>query len=313
MWEIGHCRQCDFLACVRLIFAISIASMHKADADIVIVGCAITFIAVKSHICTFARSCKGGICYRWSPFYIVVVFIIEEYDRKIKIGGQDDENIQIYKMRDYAYELWLNTPSDINVVSKDVFVTAMDLDVEAHLNILKTIAFHTDMSCSKTINIPVDYPFEKTKEVYMECWKSGVKGCTIFRPNPLRQGILITEKEEEKVEEIEENLVCEQNPKAGEEVAVGTEIELTVSLGKDDNIMVPSIIGQTESDAISELMRAGFKYENIYVEQRLTGSASPGTVIEMSPAVGIRASIESKLTLYIEAEPETNDETYTVE
>lgn len=114
-------------------------------------------------------------------------------------------------------------------------------------------------------------------------------------------------------EEIEENLVCEQNPKAGEEVAVGTEIELTVSLGKDDNIMVPSIIGQTESDAIIELMRAGFKYENIYVEQRLTGSASPGTVIEMSPAVGIRASIESKLTLYIEAEPETNDETYTVE
>ena len=142
----------------------------------------------------YGNNCSSGL----EPIFSL------EYDRKIKIGGQDENNIQIYKMRDYAYEQWLNTPSDINIVSKDIFVTAMDLDVEAHLNILKIIAFHTDMSCSKTINIPTDYPFEKTKEVYMDCWKNGVKGCTIFRPNPLRQGILISEKEETKEEVIEE-------------------------------------------------------------------------------------------------------------
>ena len=48
---------------------------------------------------------------------------------------------------------------------------------KSHLDILSTIAFHTDMSCSKTINIPTEYPFEDMKDVYMECWKKGIKGC----------------------------------------------------------------------------------------------------------------------------------------
>jgi ribonucleoside-diphosphate reductase alpha chain len=77
----------------------------------------------------------------------------------------------------------------------------MNLPVQAHLDMLKTIAFHIDMSCSKTINIPTEYPFEDTKKVYEFCWENGIKGCTIFRPNPIRQGILITEKTEEQKEE----------------------------------------------------------------------------------------------------------------
>ena len=58
---------------------------------------------------------------------------------------------------------------------------------------LKTINFHVDMSSSKTINIPKDYLFEDTKLVYDYCWKNGIKGCTIFRPNEVRQGVLIAE------------------------------------------------------------------------------------------------------------------------
>ena len=116
-----------------------------------------------------------------------------EYDRKIKVGGQDEENTQIFKMRDFAYEQWLNT-SEGNVVPKEVFMTTTELGVEEHLNILSIMAFHTDMSCSKTINIPTDYPYEDMKNVYMECWKRGIKGCTVFRPNEIRSGILISNK-----------------------------------------------------------------------------------------------------------------------
>jgi ribonucleoside-diphosphate reductase alpha chain len=57
------------------------------------------------------------------------------------------------------------------------------------------------MSASKTINLPSTYSFEETKGVYKWCWENGIKGCTIFRPNELRQGIFITEeieKEESK-------------------------------------------------------------------------------------------------------------------
>lgn len=143
---------------------------------------------------SFGNNCSSGL----EPIFSL------EYERKIKIGGQDKEHEKIYKMRDYAYEKWLEFNSDNNIVDKKVFVTAMDLSVQSHIDVLSTIAFHTDMSCSKTINIPTDYPFEDTKEVYIQCWEKGIKGCTIFRPNEIRQGILISENKKEDKEEIKE-------------------------------------------------------------------------------------------------------------
>lgn len=134
-----------------------------------------------------------------------------EYDRQIKIGGQDESNIQIFKMRDYAYEKWLNFKSNKNIVTKDIFKTAMELSVDDHVNILSAVAYHVDMSCSKTINIPTEYSFEDTKDVYTKCWKRGISGCTIFRPNEIRQGILSTNKNEIKREELGRG-VWEQRP-----------------------------------------------------------------------------------------------------
>ena len=115
-----------------------------------------------------------------------------EYDRKIKIGGQDEENVKIFKMRDYAYEQWLKFDSKENIVDKNKFITAMELSVDDHINILSAVSYHVDMSCSKTINIPTEYSFEDTKNVYTKCWEKGISGCTIFRPNEIRQGILNT-------------------------------------------------------------------------------------------------------------------------
>jgi ribonucleoside-diphosphate reductase alpha chain len=131
---------------------------------------------------TFGQNCSSGL----EPIFSL------SYDRKVKMGGQSDDNIKIVKMEDYAYKLW-NETKENNIVNKDIFVTAMSLPVQAHLDMLKAIAFHIDMSCSKTINVPTEYPFADTKKVYEFCWKNGIKGCTIFRPNPIRQGILITE------------------------------------------------------------------------------------------------------------------------
>lgn len=131
---------------------------------------------------TYGNNCSSGL----EPIFSL------EYDRKIKIGGQDESNIQIVKMRDYAYEQWLKLKDNNEcIVTKEKFVTAMDLPVSCHINMLESIAFNTDMSCSKTINIPTNYSLVDTMNVYDECWKKGIKGCTIFRPNEIRQGILI--------------------------------------------------------------------------------------------------------------------------
>lgn len=149
---------------------------------------------------TYGKNCSSSL----EPIFSL------SYDRKVKIGGQSDNDIQIVKMEDYSYSLWKelknSNAKDKIIVNEDVFVTAMDLSVKAHLDILKTIAFHIDMSCSKTINIPTEYLFEETKKVYEYCWENGIKGCTIFRPNPIRQGILITSEETVQKGEVEDFL-----------------------------------------------------------------------------------------------------------
>lgn len=138
---------------------------------------------------TFGNNCSSGL----EPIFSL------EYERKVKIGGQADDNIKIIPMRDYAYGEWLKASKrDDCSVGKDVFITALEMTVDEHVDMLASIAYHVDMSCSKTINVPSDYSFEDTKKIYEKCHHLGIKGCTIFRPNEIRQGIMITENSEDK-------------------------------------------------------------------------------------------------------------------
>ena len=138
---------------------------------------------------TYGNNCSSGL----EPIFSL------EYDRKVKIGGQSDDDIKIVKMRDYAYGEWLKVKdSPDTIVTKDKFITALEMTVDEHVDMLGIIAFHVDMSCSKTINVPTDYSFEDTKKIYMKCHDLGIKGCTIFRPNEIRQGIMITDSQPNK-------------------------------------------------------------------------------------------------------------------
>lgn len=135
---------------------------------------------------TFGNNCSSGL----EPIFSL------EYERKVKVGGQAEENVRIVPMRDYAYGEWLKVKDSPDcIVDRDVFVTALEMTVDEHVNMLAEIAYHIDMSCSKTINVPSDYSYEDTKKIYEKCHDLGIKGCTIFRPNEIRQGILITDKD----------------------------------------------------------------------------------------------------------------------
>lgn len=136
---------------------------------------------------TFGENCSSGL----EPIFDL------EYERTIRVGGQDEENEVVRKVRDYAYDVWKSKL--IPYVSEDVFETALNLSVNDHLKMLKTIAYHVDMNCSKTINVPTETSFEDVKEIYYDCWENGIKGCTIFRPNPIRQGIFNRKDNEETI------------------------------------------------------------------------------------------------------------------
>ena len=70
------------------------------------------------------------------------------------------------------------------------FVGAAELTVEAHLAMAAALQPWVDAAISKTINLPEDTPFEGLAEVYSRAHALGLKGCTVFRPNPIRGAVL---------------------------------------------------------------------------------------------------------------------------
>lgn len=137
----------------------------------------------------FGNNCSSGI----EPIFSL------SYDRKVKIGGQDDKDVKIVKMMDYAYYLYHKLKDEgeqLDFDEHDIFPTALNMSVDDHVAMLAIISKYTDMSVSKTINVPTEASFDEVKDIYMQCWKKGIKGCTIFRPNAIRQGILITKNKD---------------------------------------------------------------------------------------------------------------------
>lgn len=134
----------------------------------------------------FGNNCSSGI----EPIFSL------SYDRKVKIGGQDDKDVTIVKMMDYAYYLYHKLKDKgerLDFDEHDIFPTALNMSVDDHVAMLAIISKYTDMSVSKTINVPTEASFDEVKDIYIQCWKNGIKGCTIFRPNAIRQGILLTD------------------------------------------------------------------------------------------------------------------------
>jgi ribonucleoside-diphosphate reductase alpha chain len=70
----------------------------------------------------------------------------------------------------------------LNKLSNDgIFITTDELTVDDHINTLKIIAKYVNMNSSKTVNINNDYPYDSFKNLYLDAWKSGIKGITSYR------------------------------------------------------------------------------------------------------------------------------------
>ena len=73
----------------------------------------------------------------------------------------------------------------------DYFVSAMALTPQDHLRIQAAVQEFVDSSISKTINCPEDIGFEEFKNIYIEAYDLGCKGCTTYRPNDVTGAVLV--------------------------------------------------------------------------------------------------------------------------
>ena len=60
-----------------------------------------------------------------------------------------------------------------------------------------------DSSISKTINCPEDISFEDFKDVYMQAWDQGCKGCTTYRPNDVTGSVLSVSETSDKAPQVD--------------------------------------------------------------------------------------------------------------
>ncbi len=82
---------------------------------------------------------------------------------------------------------------------RDLFITAQEISPNDHVLMQSELQKYVDGSISKTINMPEDSTIEEVREVYINAWRLGCKGLTIYREGT-REGVLKAGAKEKKVQ-----------------------------------------------------------------------------------------------------------------
>jgi ribonucleoside-diphosphate reductase alpha chain len=142
----------------------------------------LTSIAPTGTISLYAGNVSSGI----EPVFAYA------YTRKVL---QNDGSRSEEEVVDHAVRLWREKFGDAEL--PEHFVDAQSLAPADHVRMQAAAQKWVDSSISKTINVPEDISFEAFKEVYMQAWDSGCKGCTTYRPNEVTGSVLsVSEKTE---------------------------------------------------------------------------------------------------------------------
>ena len=157
-------------------------TMQMMDADVReaigahgIRNALLTSIAPTGTISLYAGNVSSGI----EPVFAYA------YTRKVlqKDGSRTEEEVV-----DYAVQMWRDLHGDAEL--PDYFVNAQTLAPMDHVKMQAAAQKWVDSSISKTINCPEDISFDAFKDVYMEAWDTGCKGCTTYRPNAVTGSVL---------------------------------------------------------------------------------------------------------------------------
>ena len=141
----------------------------------------LTSVAPTGTISLFADNVSSGL----EPVFSF------SYTRRVLMpdGSRKEEEVS-----DHAYRLFRRLKGEHTPLPA-AFVDAQQLAPADHLVMQATVQKYVDSSISKTINIPVDFPFEQFKGVYLQAYELGCKGCTTYRPNEVTGAVLELKKE----------------------------------------------------------------------------------------------------------------------
>jgi ribonucleoside-diphosphate reductase alpha chain len=99
-------------------------------------------------------------------------------------GSRREEQVS-----DYAFRLYRQQHGETAPLT-DTFVDAQNLTPSDHVRMQATVQKYIDSAVSKTINVPESIPFDSFKDIYIEAFELGCKGCTTYRPNDVTGAVL---------------------------------------------------------------------------------------------------------------------------
>ncbi|BBK40196.1 ribonucleoside-diphosphate reductase, adenosylcobalamin-dependent [Allostella vacuolata] len=144
----------------------------------------LTSVAPTGTISIFADNVSSGL----EPVFSF------KYARQVLMpdGSRREEEVT-----DHAYRLFRRLEGE-NKPLPDYFVDAQTLTPADHVVMQAAVQRFVDSSISKTINVPVDIAFDSFKDVYLQAYELGCKGCTTYRPNEVTGSVLSVSAPKEK-------------------------------------------------------------------------------------------------------------------
>lgn len=118
------------------------------------------------------------------------------YTRRSESLSQEYFKVYHPLVSDYMQLAGLKDDSEL----PEFFVPAHRIDPSFRVKMQGVIQRHVDSAISSTVNLPRDTTVEQVGDIYMQAWKAGCKGITVYREGS-REGILITDEEQKEKDE----------------------------------------------------------------------------------------------------------------
>jgi ribonucleoside-diphosphate reductase alpha chain len=100
-----------------------------------------------------------------------------------------DGSLREHAVEDHAWRLYRHLKG-AEAALPPAFVTALEMSAQAHAEMVAAVAPFIDTAISKTVNVPVDYPYADFQHLYRQAWESGLKGLATYRPNAVLGAVL---------------------------------------------------------------------------------------------------------------------------
>lgn len=250
------------------------------------------------------------------------------YVRKSKSLSKGEFAVSHPLVREYMEKTNLTNIKEL----PETFVTAHEIEPLMRVRMQATIQKHIDHALSSTVNLPKDISPQAVGDIYLEAWKAGCKGITVYREGS-REGILLTTEEAKTQKESEKPARASLVPRPRPRVAKGKTYRMKTELGTvfitvnedEEGIFEVFVQGLGKSgtstaaftEAIGRLislaLRSGVKPSAIIDQMNLIRGSRPvvqedGTVVFSVPdaiakAIGEYLKGGEQLTLLAEVKP----------